>query len=108
MYSSRLGNGDEASGDGWKYRGRGPIQITGKDNYRSSGVAIGVDYLTNPELVALSPDGARTAGWFWDHIGGNSLADNSDIDALTKRINGGMTGAADRRARFDTNLQLLR
>lgn len=108
VYADRLGNGDEASGDGWRFRGRGPIQITGRANYEEAGRAIGVDYIANPELVALPLDGSRTACWFWDHIGGNALADNSDIDGLTKRINGGMNGASERRARFDTNLQLLR
>lgn len=107
VYANRLGNADEASGDGWKFRGRGPIQITGQSNYKVAGGAIGVDYIAHPELVALPLDGARTAGWFWSSVSGNTFADNSDIDALTLRINGGMNGAADRRARFDDNLQAL-
>jgi putative chitinase len=108
IYDNRLGNGDFSSGDGWRYRGRGPMQLTGKTNYKVAGDAIGVDYIANPELVSLPLDGARTSGWFWASIHGNELADNSDIDGLTKRINGGMAGAAERKSRFETNLRLLK
>lgn len=108
VYANRLGNGDESSGEGWAFRGRGPIQITGKTNYKVAGDAIGVDYIRSPELVALPLDGARTAGWFWSSAHCNELADNSDIDGITRRINGAaMVGAAQRRSQFDSNLRVL-
>ena len=107
VYSNRLGNGDESSNDGWNFRGRGPIQLTGRFNYKVFGDVIGVDYIAHPELVALPLDGSRTAAQFWESIHGNVYADNSDIDTLTKKINGGTNGAAERRARFESNLKAL-
>lgn len=95
-YASRMGNGNEASGDGWKYRGRGVIQITGKDNYVQCSAATGVPLLTNPDIAAQCPGALNTAGWFWEKNKLNSLADVRDWSSLTKRINGGTTGLADR------------
>lgn len=108
VYSNRLGNGDEASGDGWKYRGRGLIQLTGRSNYHVAGDALGANYIAVPNLVAMPMDAAMTAGWFWASIHGNELADASLIDEITKRINGpAMAGADARRSRFDDNLRAL-
>ena len=92
VYGNRMGNGDEASGDGWKYKGRGLIQLTGKENYTRFGNAIGVDIVNNPELVATPEYATLSAGWFWSANGLNKLADAKDILGMTKRINGGTIG----------------
>lgn len=108
VYSNRLGNGDEDSGDGYRFIGRGLIQLTGRANYHVAGDALGRPYTTSPKLVATPEDAAYTAAWFWASIGGNDLADSSQIDALTRRINGpAMAGADDRRSRFDDNMRAL-
>lgn len=108
VYSNRLGNGDPTSGDGWKYRGRGLIQLTGRANYMAAGDALQSDYKSQPDLVAVPRDAVLTACWFWGSISGNAHADNSDIEALTRRINGAaMAGLADRRARFEDALRAL-
>jgi putative chitinase len=99
-YSSRMGNGDELSGDGWKYRGRGLIQLTGKENYTRFAAATGVDAVENPELVAEPTLAALSAGWFWSTNGLNALADAKDIVGMTKRINGGTHGLDDRQAKY--------
>ena len=108
VYDNWLGNGDESSGDGWKYRGRGLIQLTGRSNYHVAGDDLGVNYVQAPNLVAMPHDAAMTAGWFWASIHGNELADASLIDELTKRINGpAMAGADARRSRYDDNMRAL-
>lgn len=91
-YSSRMGNGDEMSGDGWKYRGRGLIQLTGKDNYLAFSMACDNEALTKPELVEEPALAAESAGWFWDRNKLNALADAQDVVGMTKRINGGTNG----------------
>jgi putative chitinase len=96
-YASRLGNGDELSGDGWRYRGRGPIQLTGKANYKEYGAAITADLLGNPDTVARVPKiGCAVACRFWMVNGCNSLADFGDIEGITKKVNGGEHGLQDR------------
>lgn len=98
VYANRGGNGNESSGDGWKYRGRGPIQITFADNYTKYGSMIGINLLENPDL-ALRPDvGFRLAGAYWKLNTLNVLADKGDIVGITKRINDGITGLAERQA----------
>ena len=98
VYANRMGNGDEASGDGWKYRGRGYIMITGKSGYlayEQSGFCNG--HLTaHPEWLVKSPGRIKSALWFWYKSGCNKLADADDIRTITQRINGGMNGFADR------------
>lgn len=94
VYANRLGNGDAASGDGWKYRGRGLIQITGKDNYRDAGEALGLPLLEEPELLEEPVHAADAAGWFWKSHGLNRLASN--INDCTRAINGGLNGLPDR------------
>lgn len=108
VYANRLGNGDASTGEGWKYRGRGLIQLTGRANYHVAGDALGADYMRSPDLVAAPLDACLTAAWFWSSIHGNELADASLIDTLTKRINGtAMAGADARRSRYDDNLRAL-
>ena len=97
VYGGRLGNGPEASGDGWRYRGRGPIQLTGKSNYRTCGAALGVDLVAEPELLETPEVGCLAAAWFWADKGLNALADAGDFVTITRRINGGLIGLADRR-----------
>lgn len=102
VYANRLGNGDESSGDGWKYRGRGLFQLTGRANYMAAGDALSHPYKDHPELVAQPQDAAMTAAWFWTTKGLNALADSAQIDAITKAINGpAMAGADERRSLYD-------
>lgn len=96
VYASRMGNRDEASGDGYRFRGRGCIQLTGHANYFHAGKALGVDFVKEPDLVATPQYAALTAGWFWDTHKCNQFADMSDWVALTKKINGGTIGLQDR------------
>jgi len=101
-YANRMGNGPIHSGDGWKYRGRGPIQLTGKDNYRRCGGAIGYDLVTSPDLLSRPDVGCLAAGWFWDAGNSfghslNALADAGEIGAISRAINGGGNGLVERR-----------
>lgn len=96
VYSSRMGNRDETSGDGYRFRGRGCIQLTGHSNYFHAGQACGVDFVMNPDLVGTPQYAAMTAGWFWSTHNCNPLAENQDWIALTKKINGGIIGLDDR------------
>lgn len=95
-YADRLGNGDEASGDGWRYRGRGLIQITGKANYKKYGEMIGVDLESEPDLAANVGIACRIAGAFWRDKGCNELADAGKFEEITRRINGGLNGIEHR------------
>jgi putative chitinase len=105
VYSNRMGNRDEASGDGFRFRGRGAIQLTGHSSYFHAGKALGVDFVMEPDLVATPKYAALTAGWFWSTHNCNELAENgTPLDSagestwanLTKKINGGTIGQADR------------
>ena len=96
VYSSRMGNRDEASNDGWMMRGRGLVQLTGSDNYHHASKALGVDLVTQPDLVASPKYAALTAGWFWSTHKCNPPADALDHIRLTKIINGGTIGLDDR------------
>ena len=96
VYSSRMGNRDEASGDGYRFRGRGCIQLTGHANYFHAGQSCGVDFVMEPELVATPRYAAMTAGWFWDTHKLNQYADIKDYKTMTKKINGGFIGLEDR------------
>jgi putative chitinase len=108
VYANRLGNGDEASGDGWRYRGRGLFQITGRTNYMAAGAALGVDLKNHPEHVGQPESAAMTAGWFWSAAGCNDLADSAQIDAITRKINGrAMLGAVERHSRYNDALRVL-
>ncbi len=96
VYCGRMGNRDEASNDGWMMRGRGLVQLTGADNYHHASKALGVDLITQPDLVATPKYAALTAGWFWSTHKCNAPADALDHQRLTKIINGGAIGLSDR------------
>lgn len=101
VYANRMGNGAAASGDGWRFRGRGLIQVTGRDNYRRCGDALGIDLLAAPEALESPLYAALSAGWYWDLHQLNALADVRSTEAITRRINGGLNGLADRLALRD-------
>jgi len=97
VYANRMGNRDEGSGDGWKYRGRGMIQLTGHDNYKACGEALKLDLLGSPDLLCQDPKViVSSACWYWTSRGLNALADKDDILNITKKINGGTNGLEDR------------
>lgn len=97
VYANRLGNGDEASGDGWKYRGRGLIQLTGKENYQKFSNTVTEDIVNTPDLLASdSTLAVKAACWFWNSRNLNRYADEDDVRQITKRINGGYNGLDDR------------
>ena len=110
VYGGRMGNGAEASGDGWKYHGRGFIQLTGKDNYAAFGKSIGADTVSNPDLVA-SQYALASAAWFFNKNGLHKMADgganDATVTAITKRVNGGTIGLPDRIAHFNEFYKLL-
>lgn len=97
VYANRMGNGSEASGEGWKYRGRGFIQITGKENYFRLANDTDLDYLKNPDLLLEEANAMISALWFWKLKGLNVLADKNDIIGITTRINGGLNGIEHRK-----------
>lgn len=103
LYGGEFGRknlGNTEDGDGWKFRGRGLKQLTGRSNYKRCGDDLGVDLIANPDW-ALSPEGAaQTAGWFWGKNGLNAIADTGDVRAMTKRINGGDIGLDKRQALY--------
>lgn len=94
VYGGRFGNTED--GDGWKYHGRGIFQLTFKDNYKRCGDALGIDLTASPELLLTEKYACLSAGWHWNKKALNELADKNDYEGITKRINGGMTGAMDR------------
>lgn len=98
VYAGRNGNGDEASGDGSRFIGRGLVQLTGRDNYHAAAQDIKTDYVAYPDLVALPDHAALTAAWFFAKNGCNELADTDKIDAVTRRVNGPAMLEADLRA----------
>jgi putative chitinase len=100
VYSNRMGNGPAESGEGWLYRGRGLKQLTGKDNVTRCGQALGVDFVGNPDLLLEPLYAARSAGWFWKTNNLSKFADVEDLEGMTKKINGGLIGIADRKARY--------
>lgn len=111
VYGGRMGNGDEASGDGYKFRGRGYIQLTGKNNYVAFGKAINEDIAANPDLVATKYP-LLSAAWFWSSNSLNALADkgadDASVTAITKRVNGGTIGLPDRIKHFKEYYTLLK
>nr|WP_068428021.1 glycoside hydrolase family 19 protein [Magnetospirillum sp. XM-1]CUW37136.1 Lytic enzyme\ len=100
VYGNRMGNGDEASGDGWRYRGRGLIQLTGRANYTAACLALGADLIGQPELLEQPGLAARSAGWFWRRNNLNAFADRGDVISITRHINGGLIGIEDRKHRY--------
>jgi len=110
VYANRMSNGDEASGDGFRFRGRGYIQLTGRANYTAFGRAIGEDVVSNPDIVS-GKHALLSAAWFWSNNGLNKLADGGATDvvvtSITKRVNGGVIGLADRIKHFREYYHLL-
>ena len=110
VYANRMGNGNTASGDGWKFRGRGYIQLTGKSNYAAFGKSIGVDIVSNPDLVATTYP-LLSAAWFWNNDDINAEADKGFSDVVvtlvTKIVNGGTNGLPERLAFFKKYWNLL-
>jgi len=96
VYANRLGNGPIESNDGWTFRGRGPIQATGKDKYIILSNLYHVDYVTHPEYLERPYDGMRAAFWYWKDNGINSVADTNNPTLVTKKINGGTIGLESR------------
>ncbi len=106
-YEGRADLGNVNPGDGYRYRGRGPIQITGRANYRRYGEMLGLDLEGNPDLAAAPAVGIRIAAAYWTRNRINAPADRDDIEAVTRIINGGLTGIVDRRARLAAAKALL-
>lgn len=111
-YANRMGNGDPQSGDGWKFRGRGPIHLTGRDNY----TAFAKQTFDKPDKIIDNPDllltdkaiSIKSALWFWKTNNLNVIADKSDVVKLTKRVNGGSNGLAERQALFQKIIEALK
>jgi len=107
VYANRMGNGDEESGEGWLYRGRGIIQCTGKDLYKTLSDALNINLITDPDFLMQMPYASMSAGWFWNKKGLNALADAKDYKEMTRRINGGFNGLDDRIAKINKAMELL-
>lgn len=107
VYANRMGNGPESSGDGFKYRGRGLIQLTGKDNYTRFSNDLGISLDETVEYMGTPEGACSSAGWFWDNNSLNNYCDRYDFIGLTKRINGGTIGLEDRKHHYEVALSTL-
>ena len=107
VYANRMGNGDEASGDGYRYCGRGLIQLTGKDNYSWFAASLSIPVEEASRYLETFEGAAQSACWFWETNGLNRWADAGDILTLTKRINGGTIGLEDRKKHYEHALHVL-
>jgi putative chitinase len=107
VYGGRLGNGPIESGEGWKHRGMGLKQLTGKENHKRCGDALGIDFISNPEKLLEPEYASLSAAWFWVDKKCGPLADADDFVGLTKRINGGTIGLQDREKRYKAVLASL-
>jgi putative chitinase len=107
VYANRMGNGDEASGDGWKFRGVGPLQNTGRANMEKFAAAMGMPLDQALAYAHTLEGGIMAAAWFWEENDINRLADTPGVTDETRRINGGEEGLSDRKARFDATVQAL-
>lgn len=108
VYATRNGNRDEASGDGWKFRGRGLFQLTGRANYAAAAAALGQIYDETPELVVQPEHACLTAAWYWASLNLNTVADQGDVNRATRAINGkAMLGKEERSLRYTDNLAVL-
>ncbi len=106
-YANRMGNGPEESGDGWRFCGRGLIQLTGRNNYQSFADSIETDINDIPDYLQTFEGAVQSACWFWENNGLNRWADAGDIVTLTKKINGGTLGLADRQKHYEHALHVL-
>lgn len=100
-YEGRHDLGNTQIGDGFRFRGRGLIQTTGRANYKDTGDALGVDLIAQPELLGQAALAARSAGWYWSSRGLNAIADSGNFVLVTRRINGGINGLTERQALYD-------
>jgi putative chitinase len=107
VYASRMGNGDEASGDGFRYCGRGLIQLTGKANYQSFADSLEMAVTDVPAYLATFEGAVQSACWFWENNNLNQYADKGDIVTMTKKINGGTIGLEDRKKHYEHALHVL-
>lgn len=107
VYANRMGNGDEASGEGFKFRGRGLIQLTGKDNYVKCGADLNRDLVSDPTYLETPEGAVKSALWFWNKNSLNTYADVEDIRGMTKRINGGYNGLDERIAYYEKAKNVL-
>ena len=112
VYGGRMGNGPEATGEGWRFRGRGLIQLTGRENYRAAAEALGLPLLDEPDLLEQAEHAAQSAAWWWKSRGLNELADAGKIQDIGSIINAGQpgrtpSGAAERKAFYDVALRVL-
>lgn len=101
VYANRMGNGPPSSGDGWRYRGNGPIQLTGKNNHRAFAKSVGMSVRAAADWIETLEGGVASAGWFWDENQINRYADTGGVEDETRRINGGLIGLAHRRTVFN-------
>lgn len=107
VYGGRMGNGPEGSGDGWKYRGRGPVMLTGKKNHMAAQGALGISIVVNPDLILTPSIGARVACWFWKANGFDSIDDDNSVRAETRKLQGGEEALPQRQKYFDAFLRVL-
>jgi putative chitinase len=109
VYANRMGNGDEASGDGYRFRGRGIVQLTGHDNYKACSIAVFGDdrLLHSPDWLETKEGCVTGACWFWNAHGLNATCDQDDIVTMTKKINGGTIGIEDRTAKYNNFCDIL-
>ena len=107
VYSDRMGNGSAASGDGWRFRGRGIKQLTGRDNYTAFGKSVGITAEKAAEYLTTKKGAVESAAWFWKTNNLNRFADVGDIVGLTKAINGGDIGLTDRKKRYESAKKVL-
>jgi len=108
VYANRMGNGDEASGDGWLFRGRGIFQLTGREMYEQLSTDTGIDYVSDPDKLLTEADSMVSALWYWNKKGLSRLADKDDIVGVTKGINGGTIGLEDRRKKLVKYKQIFK
>lgn len=108
VYANRMGNGDEKSMDGWKYSGKGFIQITGKENYKKLSESTSIDFLNHPELLLEEANSLIAALWYWKRIKGNEFADKNDTKTITYLINGGFIGLEDRVKNVEALKQIIK
>jgi putative chitinase len=108
VYANRMGNRSEQSGDGWRYRGRGPVQITGRKNYYTCQNDTGLGLIDNPDLLLTPAAGIRSALWFWEANRLNRYDSDTDVRLETRAINGGETGLKLRQSYFDHCLEALK
>lgn len=107
VYANRMGNGNQKSGDGYRFRGRGFIQITGRNNYTVMSKDTRIDYLNNPDWLLREPDAMISALWFWQKNKLNEYADWGDVEGATRVINGGTNGLTDRKKKYEQYLKVF-